>query len=98
MMDFHDPNVDATNACSDINGSFLCLQHNLAGRSAALVVGGRVPGDGSKIMNEMGLVEVAEFEGEIGPVQRLPGFEPIDQLVQSISLDDPLGRNPNIFA
>ncbi len=48
-----------------------------------------------KIVDEMGLVEVTELQGEIRPVPRFTSLEPLDPLVQAIALDDPSTTDAN---
>src|SRR6266567_3828996 len=65
--------------------------------SHLLIPCGSVANDGTKIIDEMRLIKVPEFQRHLGPVKLLAGIEPLNQFVQTVPPDHPLGINPNIL-
>lgn len=62
------------------------------------VAGGGVADEVAKVVDEVGLVCVAEVEGELGSVEGLAGVEALDELVQAIATDDPFGWDADVLA
>jgi hypothetical protein len=62
----------------------------------ALVLRGGVADYGFEVVDEMGLVEVAEVEGELGPIGLRAGVELFYEFVEAITADDPFGAGADI--
>jgi len=72
----------------------------LAGSGAlgelALVLRGGVADYGFEVVDEMGLVEVAEVQGELRPMGLGAGVELFYQFVEAITADDPFGAGADV--
>ena len=56
-----------------------------------------MPIRGVEIANEMGLVEVTEFQRQLRPVHHRPGLDARDRLVQAIAVDDPFRSHAHVL-
>jgi hypothetical protein len=63
-----------------------------------LILAGRIAGDGSEVIYQMGLVEVPKVERDLRPVRAYTSVDPLDQLMQAVAANHPLGRDTDVFA
>src|SRR5580700_3429141 len=63
-----------------------------------LILGGGVADNGFEVIDEVSLVEVAQFERQFRPVQFAAGVKFFNEFHQAIPADNPFGTSADIFA